>query len=429
MARTFGGRGFGFRPRFTAGGWGGWPGTSVPPEAVDPQFISRIQSCLYQSIGSWVPQTGSLGPETRRAIAMFQSRHGLPANGILDGTTIAELERGCRSGIAPDAGVAGEVSGTSSPTDYTSQQVIDARYQEAVHRGDRILNDVRPITVKYDSNFDQFAAAVAYALRDQLYYRHDGGKNARGLVRATGDLKTIHSLYASFQHPANGTPIQLNAILQRRQDPQPDKRWVMAIRFNDSHGWGFVDVKEPENIVVNPDDLKRKAMDSVLKAARLDCPNLPGNRGKRICEMVSIAERLKYPKNWDLWYYERSIVDEYIDSMRTGPARRAEMTKSTGGKVPFDGPATIWGAEWRIYPFRDAAIRCSQGGDCKAITHNILVHSEDEINRTYADMTSLFHKVDSAAWFGPLVETFRQHLVSLQNNPDTLYYPFVKYPN
>ena len=65
-----------------------------------------------------------------------------------------------------------------------------------------------------------------------------------------------------------------------------------------------MDIKEPENIVVNPDDLKRKAMDSVLKAARLDCRTCPEIAGSAICEMVSILwRRLKYPKNWDLWYY------------------------------------------------------------------------------------------------------------------------------
>ena len=79
-------------------------------ETTDSQVISSIQSCLYQSLGSWVPQTGSLGPATRRAIAMFQSRRNLPASGVLDARTLSEIQNSC-------GGVSHEVS-TASP-DWT----------------------------------------------------------------------------------------------------------------------------------------------------------------------------------------------------------------------------------------------------------------------------------------------------------------------
>lgn len=314
-------------------------------------------------------------------------------------------------------------------TDYTPRQIIDARYTQAVQRHDQSTWTVYPITANYNSNFDEFAASVAYALRDKLYYRRDGGKNARGLVRATGDLQVIHSLYRTgTPPPANGTPIQLNAIFGRRQDPRANMRWVMVIRFNDSHGRGFVDVDVPDVIVADPHELQRKTMAIVLTQARSDCQNLPGNRGKRICEMVSIAERLNYPRNWDLWYYERSLVDEYVN-WRTGNARRREMTQNTGGRLPFDGQVASPPGDWRIYPFRQAAISCSrQGADCKAIVHNTLVHAEDEMQRTFEDINKMF-SIDSAAVFGPLVDDFRKHLVSLIQTPDSLYSAFGKYPN
>ena len=206
----------------------------------------------------------------------------------------------------------------------------------------------------------------------------------------------------------------------------------MAIRFNDSQGWGFVDVKEPENIVVHPDDLKRKAMDSVLKAARLDCPNLPGNRGKRICEMISIAERLKYPKNWDLWYYERSIVDEYIDSMRTGPgARRNDEVHWRQGSIT--ARRSIRARDGGSIPFRRMRVKLLSGAAIAGDRCTTSGSTPGDQNKS--DLCGYAFDVPqqgtSASLFGPLVGSFptAPGRPACQNNPDTLYYPFVKYPN
>jgi peptidoglycan hydrolase-like protein with peptidoglycan-binding domain len=459
--RAYGG-GRGYRTRYSYGR-SGWPwrtgwGSFYGAEPVDPQLVLWAQSCLTQSIGSWVPQTGTLGPATRRALRLFQSQQQLPPTGLPDSDTIVALKKSCvrqlgsggnadpvfTPGVAPSDGptsevspppkpaIEGNVSGRQLRTDYTPTPVIDARYMQAVKRGDKANYRVYPIVVPFERDFDRFAARVAYALRDKLYYRHDGGKNARGLVRATGDLKVIHSLYSTgTPPPAIGTPIELNAIFGRRQDPRAPMRWVMVIRFNDSKGWGFVDVKDPDVIVADPASLPRKQMDTMLTQARLDCQALQtqGNRGKRICEMVNIAGRLKYPKNWNLWYYNRALVNSYVD-WHTRNARRKEMTRTTGGKLPFDGEGSLALGEWRIYPFREAAIRCAGQSDasCRASIHNALVRAEDEMGRTFADMVQKF-SVDSAGLFGPLVEEFRQHLVNLQRAQDSLYLAFGKYPN
>lgn len=315
-------------------------------------------------------------------------------------------------------------------TDYTPTNVIDTRYTQAVKRHDHVLYTVNPITVKFDSNFDEFAARVAYALRDKLYYRHDGGRNARGLVRATGDLRTIHHLYlTNTPRTPNGTPIELNAILGRRQDPQAAMRWVMVIRFNDSKGWGFFDFDPDSPIVVDPAETERKAMATALLHASLSCQDVPGFPGKRICEMVSIAERVKYPNNWNLWYYDRLVVDDYVN-WRTGNPRRRDMTRATSGKMPFDGDAGYPHGNWRIYPFREAAVKAFQQqdfGNRKAAVLHTLVHAEDEMRRTFVDILKMF-SIDSAAVFGPLVEEFRKHLADLQNTSDSLYSVFKKYP-
>jgi hypothetical protein len=333
-------------------------------------------------------------------------------------------------------------------TDYTPQQVIDARYQEAVNRNDTSWFEVRKITVAFESNFDEFAARTAFELRTRLYYRHDGGKNARGLVRATGDLAAIHKILVTAAPPtAKGSPIHLNAILGRRQDPVATKQWVMVIRFNDSEDFKFIDGK-PIVLTADTTSTAKKLMDTVIHHAIMDCPNLPGERGKRICEMARIAEKVGYPANWNLWYYERSLVDEYVDFQRTGNARRREMTLATGGKPPFDGDVAYPPGSWRMYPFRQAAIECAKqpdqnGDNCKAIVHNTLVHAEDEMLRTFSDIYKLTSKAevadslgfmgsmwssDKMSLFGPLAGDFLKSLNDLLNTPDTLYSVYIKYP-
>jgi hypothetical protein len=330
----------------------------------------------------------------------------------------------------PDQQELGELPGKQR-RDYTPTSVIDARYTQAVKRHDQVLYTVHPITVKFDSNFDEFAGRVAYALRDKLYYRHDGGRNARGLVRATGDLQVIHRLYlTNTPRTPNGTPIELNAILGRRRDPQASMRWVMVIRFNDSKGWGFFDFDPDSPIVVDPAETQQKAMATALLHASLGCQSVPGLAGKRICEMVGIAERVQYPNNWNLWYYERLTVDDYVD-WHTKNSRRRDMTRATEGKVPFDGDAGYPHGNWRIYPFREAAINAFKQQDFdnrNAAVLRMLVYAEDEMRRTFVDILKMF-SIDAASVFGPLVEEFRKHLVDLQNTPDSLYSAFKKYPN
>jgi hypothetical protein len=102
MARAHaGGHGRGHLSRFSLARRGGWPGrywsgfTDYGGETADPQLVSWIQSCLSQSVGSWVPQTGRLGRATRHAIRTFQSQQGLPVNGTPDSDTVALLQKDC----------------------------------------------------------------------------------------------------------------------------------------------------------------------------------------------------------------------------------------------------------------------------------------------------------------------------------------------
>lgn len=83
--------GFGAGYSQSAGGPGA--GASSP-------WIGWAQRCLAQAVGSWVPQSGTMGHGTRKAIRMFQSRQQLPVTGILDQTTIQALQAAC---AAPQA--------------------------------------------------------------------------------------------------------------------------------------------------------------------------------------------------------------------------------------------------------------------------------------------------------------------------------------
>lgn len=126
------GRGFGWRSQYSDGrwpgrlrrfGWGSWPYT---PETADIQLVSWAQSCLAQAIGSWVPQSGALGPATRRAVQMFQSQQGLPASGALDNDTIVALGRTCTGPSGAGASAFAATTGSPSSRDFqqgTSQEV------------------------------------------------------------------------------------------------------------------------------------------------------------------------------------------------------------------------------------------------------------------------------------------------------------------
>jgi hypothetical protein len=64
-----------------------------------------------------------------------------------------------------------------------------------MERHDKYTITVLTMLVGFDPNLDEFASKVAYELRDKTIYRSDWGKNARGLVRASDDLRQIHHLF------------------------------------------------------------------------------------------------------------------------------------------------------------------------------------------------------------------------------------------
>jgi hypothetical protein len=95
--------------------------------------------------------------------------------------------------------------------EYTALGIYEKHLKEAAKRHDTLrFQWVTISNIPFDHNFDAFAASAAFAIRGLVIYRSDGGKYARGLVRASGDLLAIHKAYMASQNkPSIGSPIRL----------------------------------------------------------------------------------------------------------------------------------------------------------------------------------------------------------------------------
>lgn len=87
--------------------WGGGGGS------YDPDLISSLQACLAQSVAPWVPRNGQLGRATRHALRTFQAQQGLPASGLPDQDTVAQLRISCAG--HPPAGDDSDAPSSTSP--------------------------------------------------------------------------------------------------------------------------------------------------------------------------------------------------------------------------------------------------------------------------------------------------------------------------
>lgn len=318
-------------------------------------------------------------------------------------------------------------------TEFTPMQVLHRRAQSARKRGDRYVQSLHDIKVKFDQNFDQFAASVAYELRHKIVYRTDGGNFARGLVRQTGDLKLLHDVYLTTNTPA-GSVIRLNVIFVRRQDPVPPNRWTMSLRFI-APDW----VEEEEEVIVADQtrvtNARCTALERIHVCMESVAKNLPGLFGERVRRMIAIADQVDCPKSLDLWYYNRAAAIEFF-TWRTSDDRRNEMMATTKGKLPFDGYIHPHG-EWRIYPFRDLVQKFAHKSldDCGPEMQIVLEFHHTQIANTFHDINRELNKADpllaelnkfykgASSMYG-LGEPFLEHLKKLQDTKDHLYSAF-----
>jgi hypothetical protein len=69
--------------------------------------------------------------------------------------------------------------------DYTAREIYESHLKEANKRHDALrFQWVTISNIPFDPDFAAFADSVAYAIRGLVIYRSDGGRYARGLVRA-----------------------------------------------------------------------------------------------------------------------------------------------------------------------------------------------------------------------------------------------------
>jgi hypothetical protein len=89
-------------------GWGVGPVPAVV-ETGASEWIVRLQASLATLVGDWVPQSGVLDVETRRALGMFQKQQQLPITGAPDEATLSALEAASASpGPGPEPAAAQE---------------------------------------------------------------------------------------------------------------------------------------------------------------------------------------------------------------------------------------------------------------------------------------------------------------------------------
>jgi hypothetical protein len=350
-------------------------------------------------------------------------------------------------------------------TDYMSIDEFKRRALAAIERGDK----PRPrktliIDVPYSADFNVFAASVAHAIRGEVVYRSDGGVFARGFVRASGDLEKLHDF---FRHPDNrpGSTVRIVGFLWRRQDPAASMRWVMSIRFElptiDFSKEEVEQINARQDVVTGLEKhLVEQMLDQATTATESSAWNPPNRAGvdrvRRIRDWVHTATTAGYPALLNLWYYDRRAVFQYVQLKVSLDGRwtpkQKEMTTKTGGRLPFDGdngfPEHL---PWRHYLFREMLAKC-RGKDtdaCYAIVGRMMSDAEDEILRTFSEVQ---HEVNRAASYqnamqhsavpinpkttltgadsgalGVDANAFLKHLMSLANDPNSLYHPFTRY--
>lgn len=340
-------------------------------------------------------------------------------------------------------------------THYMPAKEFARRALEQIRLGYQPTGQTVSINVAFDTGFDQFAAKAAHELRHYVVYRSDGGVFARGLVRASQDLRLIHRDYIALKL-ANGTSVALAARLYRRQHLTPGDRMMMSIRFAKvavAFGKDEAEVIRPSPAVV---EKSRKIFAEKVLVHAINAAwnrRWSGDRQKRIQDWVILAAELDYPEFLDLWYYNRVAVREYV-SFDTQDKRRIDMTKATAGQLPFSGTTGSMsyrgtysappGTPWRVYPFRSAVEKChgrTNVDDCFGLVGNELSSAENAILELIAEMVQQMARVGGATALDPFqgmvgasadnlgasAGAFLKHVGTLLNDPKSLYATYLKY--
>lgn len=327
-------------------------------------------------------------------------------------------------------------------SDYVALKVVRDRASESKARGDKYYAKVVEIIdsageahrPKFRANFNVFADEIAHGLRRRLLYRTDGGRFARGLVRANGHLKIVHDYYHAHDYE-DGYSCNLTIIIVRRKDRKPPFRWAMDIlyRINDHvDGDEDVIVADKERVA----KLRCLRLDKIFNTIEAQLHSLPKHAALEIENMIDLAESVGCAENLDLWYFNRLVMKDYI-SWRTDDKTRRVMTKETSGRFPFDG-WTFPHGNWRIYPFKNLMSLYGTGDiekNARSVLRTIQFHRNSiiesfkdvnrELNSTAPARSNAFIPgLGGGAEIYGLGKPFFDELAKLRNNKNHLYSAF-----
>jgi hypothetical protein len=338
-------------------------------------------------------------------------------------------------------------------TDYMPLDEFKRREREQRRRGDIPIGPKRiRMLVDFDPNYDRFVANVAYGIRQYVVYRRDGGVFARGLVRASDELKEIYQNLAKNAAQRQGK-VRLDALLFRRKAAAPTSQWAMYVIFETPD---VIDDDEGEVVTASYDvtyESQKRSAEHVLDTADViignpawNPPNKWGqDRVKRLRDWMQIAHKAGYPSFLRLWHYNRRPVFLYT-RWETTPSQRRGMTAATGGKLPFDGDTGYFASHepWRNYPFQQAIKDCQRYrtvDDCADHIADILRIAEQAVFDQISDMNAAVQRLAAAAntdpnqsstgaasdATGPQVNAFLKHIGTLLKDRDSFYNTFTKY--
>ena len=304
-------------------------------------------------------------------------------------------------------------------SDYASRDFFKNRLMKSLQQGDKHFKKIkRNVKVKFKHQFDEFVHQAAYAIRHHVVYRSDGGRIARGLVRATGDLGRIHRYYMETR-VANNAPMLLDFLFWRRRNKAPGQRWVMNLHIAPSE----FHVMKGVTIEVDEDKTAKERMRSLIDRAGMSTTKIRGQLGKRIWKLVDLMEEVDYPRVLDLWVYNPLSVKQFMDFHTTENDRR-DMTRGTNGRMPFDGHSGGHG-QWRSYPFKQLA---------QFYTKN---WTWDQINRKLVGIDKLIldsrepiidaksrTSIGGGSSHGDRVQAFVAHVEALERSGKHLYSTF-----
>jgi hypothetical protein len=343
--------------------------------------------------------------------------------------------------------------GNGSRVDYMPSEEFKRREQEYKRLGVHPVGHTIHLLVPFDSNYDMFVANVAYQLRHYIVYRSDGGRFARGLVRASDEIQDIHKEFqrAGSLRP-NGSKVRLDARLFRRDRAAPELRWAMFIIFDTPD---IVD-NDPIDITASP-EVTRKSEDNYLRDILDKAKFVVGNpawnppnkwgsdRVRRMRDWLDLADRMGVPNYLNLWCYSDIAIHIYLQNRPPRMLLRKEMTAATNGRFPFDGDIGFPDHQpWRIYPFKLAAQECRHISDPDERTVKIgeqmrraeksisvQIHELNQAVQTTSARTSLdplqsWHGSNADAT-GADIAAFLKHFRTLLTDHNTLYATYMKY--